>query len=58
MACTSRIEVSNSAYVSTIGLGNMGTEGLLNPEIAGIWKENPTEDIWAYKRKSDVEDKN
>jgi hypothetical protein len=36
----------------------MGVERFLNSEIAGIRKENPTENIWTHKRKSDVEDKN
>ena len=33
----------------------MGAERNYNSEIVGLWEENFKKNIWAYERKSDVE---
>ena len=37
-------------------LRNMGAEWNYNSENAGLWEENFKKNIWAYERKSDMED--
>jgi len=34
----------------------MGAEINYNSEIAGLWEENFKKNIWAYERKSNMED--
>jgi len=34
----------------------MGAERNYNSEIAALWEENFEKDIWAYERKSNMED--
>ena len=41
---------------SYIRLRNMGAERNYNSEIAGLLEENFKKNIWAYERKSNMED--
>ena len=36
----------------------MGAERKYNSETASLWQENLKRNIWAYERKSNMEDKN
>ena len=44
--------------MTLIRLRNMGAERKINSEIACLWEENFKKNIWAYERKSYMEDEN